>query len=141
MRQVSARMRTFFFSAAFASAALALVLSTGFFPALKARIDIRSCVQEHDGQAEVSCLYRVLDAHLGARGLEFAMRRFADMHRMSAAFRESGCHRHAHAVGDLFFARFAASGKAFENVVFPEETAACGYGFPRVLRASRAGKS
>lgn len=91
---------------------------------------IRACATESQGQQEIECIYRAIERRLETDGLVPAMRLFKAAYETSAVFNESGCHRHAHQVGDMYYNQTRAKGETiFPANGFPVETTACGYGF------------
>lgn len=84
---------------------------------------------EVHGAEQIACLYRAMEAAVDARGLEAGFAVFAYAYEHSAPFVQTGCHRHAHKMGDIAYYNIFLVNPDITAMEFPQETTACGYGF------------
>lgn len=105
-----------------------LYMNHASHPALAAAID--ECLLIENENQEIDCLYRALEDELHDNGIEASMHAFRESYRRSHAFASTGCHRHAHRIGDMvYYDVYWSKGYTVPEIDFPQETTACGYGF------------
>ena len=81
------------------------------------------------GSRQVDCVYRLINKELQTKGIESGMDLFALAYNRFVSFSGTGCHRHAHRVGDMVYYENYLQNGGLENIVFSQNTTACGYGF------------
>lgn len=114
----------------FGASALVLVCAVLAVYALQEqRNPVSRCAALFDGDRELSCIFDYIERRMRDDGLPAAFRAFSEAYRISEPFEAYGCHRQAHTVGDLFFALFRERQLRMEDVAFPAEATACGFGF------------
>ncbi len=74
------------------------------------------------------CWDVLLTEALDTRGVDGAFKVFTDLYQTDEVFAKSGCHQHAHRVGELVYAQYADT-KNYKKIDFPQSTVTCGYGF------------
>jgi hypothetical protein len=110
--------------AAIAAAAVALV------PVHADEQAIDTCVVEHDtDKTEIDCLYGLIEERMRESGISAAMELFQKAYARSEDFSTTGCHRHAHKVGDMAYYQFYVPTRDLSSLELGGETGACGYGF------------
>ncbi len=87
---------------------------------------IDACAQTSQ---EIDCLYGVIKKEMQGRGIRSAMKAFGRAYEASDVFVASGCHRHAHQVGDMAYFEVSRGIYNLKGIDFPPETAACSLGF------------
>lgn len=78
---------------------------------------------------QIDCIYRVIEDELHRGGIAPAMDAFASAYASFNSFASTGCHRHAHRVGDMAYYGIYFGIRDLSKMDFPQETTACGYGF------------
>lgn len=93
--------------------------------------EIGSCERSFTSDAEkINCWLQIVFDRLRSEGLVSAYRAFSYLYETRPIFGASGCHQHAHKVGDTaYYELFVAGGLTLEEMNFPQETTSCGYGF------------
>ena len=93
--------------------------------------EITACGALPNGSPQlIDCVYNVIKSDLHANGLRSAYGVFAYAYENAPGFASSGCHRHAHWMGDtVYYAEYVAGSQDLSKIDFPPETEACGYGF------------
>jgi len=81
-----------------------------------------TCTQEQ-------CWDEALSAALETKGVTGAFEVFSHLYKTDPDFVTSGCHTHAHRVGDMFYEAYASKLKTLAGIDLPPETVSCGYGF------------
>lgn len=81
-----------------------------------------------DAGEKQRCWDVLLTDALDTRGIDGAFNVFTRLYREDEVFAQSGCHQHAHRVGELVYAQYAAT-KNYKKINFPHSTVTCGYGF------------
>lgn len=83
-----------------------------------------------DGPEKIHCWYGIMEAALEKDGIKTAFGAFTAIYEKYRLFAQTGCHVHAHAIGDMAYYRlYASGGEDLTMIDFPQETTACGYGF------------
>jgi hypothetical protein len=75
------------------------------------------------------CWDELLSTALETKGIAGAFAVFSKLYKTDKDFVTSGCHAHAHQIGDAFYRDYAAKRRTLVGVELPPETMACGYGF------------
>lgn len=115
--------------AAVAALSAWFVLQPAYLAEGRARRDIEKCKSIKSETEQVECAFSVLTPMLDSYGIESAMRVFKSAYETLPAFVDTGCHKHAHRMGDLTYYRLYPRVGDIEALHFPQETTACGYGF------------
>ncbi len=87
------------------------------------------CAENSVEATAIECWYDLIRERLQTQGLQQAMKLFSSIYTWQPAFAESGCHAHAHRVGDMAYYDQYLKNPNMAAMDFPQETAACGYGF------------
>jgi hypothetical protein len=80
------------------------------------------------GDQQIECVFGVIEKNLLERGVAGGFEIFSQAYERYPAFVATGCHRHAHRVGDLVYYRLYVGAEDFDSIDFPQSTTACGYG-------------
>lgn len=75
------------------------------------------------------CWDEALSSALDQKGIQGAFAEFLKLYKTDAEFVTSGCHVHAHRIGDVYYEVYASKLKTLQGIELPVETMACGYGF------------
>ncbi len=118
-------------------ALVALTVVSAFFwgPTLAERVSVgkasAACEANEKSDAEkVDCWLQIVFQHLRKDGILSAYRAFGYLYETYPVFGATGCHSHAHKVGETaYFELSVARGIGIEQMDFPQETTSCGYGF------------
>ncbi len=97
---------------------------TGIAPAL-------DCTKK-EGQGlreKEQCWDNLLVDAYESKGVGGAFDAFVQLYADDAEFVSTGCHKHAHGIGDIFYAEYKRKKGNLDSLDFPEETIYCGYGF------------
>jgi len=79
---------------------------------------------------ELSCLLQVVFERVRNESIASGYKAFTYFYEQYPIFGASGCHQHAHRVGDtVYYELFVARGLTLDDIDFPHETTSCGYGF------------
>ncbi len=87
------------------------------------------CSASADAQTKGRCWEETLSDALETRGIAGAFKEFSRLYKTDTDFIRSGCHVHAHRIGDEFFQAYASKLRKLEGIELPVETMSCGYGF------------
>lgn len=89
------------------------------------------CQTSHTNASErVQCWLNIVQAELQDQGIDRAYRIFTHIYDTYPDFGSTGCHKHAHTLGDTaYYEIYVARGETLQEHVFPPETKACGHGF------------
>lgn len=79
--------------------------------------------------SKIECWLGIVRDTLRDDGLAEAMRVFREIYDTQPAFANSGCHRHAHRVGDMVYYEHFLAEQDLTKIEFPPETGSCGFGF------------
>ena len=82
-----------------------------------------------DDDSKIECWMDVIRGELQNNGLAPAMKTFRQIYDAYPFFANSGCHRHAHRVGDMVYYEHYLAFNDLTKIDFPPETTSCGYGF------------
>lgn len=89
-----------------------------------------SLCMKHEWETEqIDCWYEVIREEFDDGGTAQALDAFTHVYRTYPAFANSGCHRHAHRVGDMAYYFDYLEHGDLDKVDFPQSANACGYGF------------
>jgi len=115
-----------------AAAALVLI-SVGFFiyPNVVISIEIDRCNADADASEskKIDCWYEIIRETFNTKGTEEAFDIFEDIYTKYDVFTNTGCHRHAHRVGDMSYYLDYLTHKDLTQMDFPKNANLCGYGF------------
>jgi len=90
---------------------------------------ISKCDSASDAQ-QVDCVYRIVDGYIAKGDISGGFKLFGAAYSRYHSFAGTGCHRHAHRMGDMVYYNLYLSGsKNINDIYFPQDTTACGYGF------------
>lgn len=79
---------------------------------------------------KLDCWLQLIFSEMKRGGVASAFAAFGHIYDTYPMFGASGCHQHAHKVGDTaYYEFFVAKGLTLEEMDFPQETTTCGYGF------------
>jgi hypothetical protein len=91
---------------------------------------LEHCVGIEQENRQIDCVYRVIDRTISEKGIEEGFKIFAAAYDMFPSFSGTGCHKHAHRVGDMvYYGIYLSENKNIEDIYFPQESSSCGYGF------------
>ena len=112
---------------------LALVSVAAFFVMSRDAdaASIAECVAAHQDQQQIQidCLYGLIEARMRVAGITEAMLLFQRIYDLSEVFAKTGCHTHAHRVGDMAYYQYYVPTRDLDSLQLEGETGACGYGF------------
>lgn len=80
-------------------------------------------------ERQAECIFRVIERELMDGSMKSAMAVFSQAYKDFPSFVQPGCHKQAHRVGDIVYARLYSPDTGVGALDFPQETTACGYGF------------
>ena len=90
----------------------------------------KACIgDENNNASHIDCWYDLIHDTFTESGLQSAMRAFMYIYETQPEFASTGCHRHAHRVGDAVYYEQYVPVQSLDAINFPQETTACGYGF------------
>lgn len=79
---------------------------------------------------KVDCWIQIVLSELREGGIHEAYEAFSHIYDTYPVFGASGCHQHAHKIGDTaYYELFVKNGLSLQDMEFPQETTSCGYGF------------
>lgn len=79
---------------------------------------------------QINCIFTYIDPAIEKGDLEGAFALFSTAYEDFVSFSGTGCHSHAHRVGDTAYYRYYILGERnIDAMDFPQEATACGYGF------------
>lgn len=91
---------------------------------------ITACAQEFTGQSErINCWYRLIEKEIIKDGVPAGMHAFTYIYDNYPDFVSTGCHVHAHKVGDMVYYGVYLADPRLEALEYPDSLTACGYGF------------
>lgn len=91
---------------------------------------VSACFSDnHDDVARVNCWSEVIRQTFDTDGTAAAFDVFDRIYREYDTFSNTGCHRHAHRVGDMAYYFGYLATQDLDAVEFPPGATACGYGF------------
>ncbi|MBI4093702.1 hypothetical protein HY417_01955, partial [Candidatus Kaiserbacteria bacterium] len=88
---------------------------------------IDACSAEHSARA-IDCWYGLINAALEHDGITGAMEVFSKIYEQQPLFASTGCHKHAHFVGDQVYYKLYRGTNDIRAIDFPQSSTACGYG-------------
>lgn len=80
-------------------------------------------------EEKINCWYDLIRGAFTAEGTEAAFNLFEEIYRDYDTFSNTGCHRHAHNVGDMAYYFDYLNHRDITKTEFPRNATACGYGF------------
>lgn len=80
-------------------------------------------------EEQIGCWYRVIEDAITHDSIDTGMNVFSYVYETYTPFIETGCHRHAHKVGDIVYYGQYLANPDIDAIDFPQSTTACGYGF------------
>jgi len=90
---------------------------------------LASCKALASDDEQVECIFHSIDSAIEKGNLKQGFSIFAGAYRNFTSFSSTGCHRHAHRVGDSVYYRYYILGHdTLDDIDFPQEATACGYG-------------
>ena len=92
------------------------------------RIDACSTVYKGEA-AQINCWQEIMREEFDKGGTREAFEIFEIVYKNYEVFANTGCHRHAHRVGDMAYYFDYLTHKDFTKMNFPKGATACGYGF------------
>ena len=104
-------------------------------PSIAEGISIRNAstacdISKTNESEKLDCWLQIVFEHLRDGGIAEAFRVFDHLYETYPIFGASGCHQHAHKVGDTaYYELFIARGVLLEDMNFPQSATSCGYGF------------
>lgn len=119
-------------AAPFVAGFLLTTLALGHAAALDVSLDRAgaSCAEKKSEAEQADCWMQIVLLELRKRGIGPAFRQFAKLYERYPVFGATGCHSHAHRVGDAaYYGLYVAEGLSLKEIDFPQETTTCGYGF------------
>lgn len=99
------------------------------WPRISVAWDMRACAENGDEGTEVDCIFQVIESEYDRAGITAAMRVFSVAYENFHSFASTGCHKYAHRMGDIAYYRDYLNLSSIEEMDFPQEVTACGYGF------------
>jgi hypothetical protein len=116
-------------------ASVALFVSLGLallfmLPGDSREARVHQCDREYDNEtAKIDCWYGVISDAFEEEGTREAFDLFEYVYASFNEFSNSGCHRHAHRVGDMAYYFDYVNHRDLSLVEFPKNANSCGYGF------------
>lgn len=95
----------------------------------RAHAILARCDDLAQDDARIDCWYEVIREEFRRGGPAQAFAIFSVLYESSDLFIETGCHRHAHRVGDVAYYESYLLHKDMDKMEFPAITKSCGYGF------------
>ena len=96
---------------------------------LDAEAAIQICEEMGEGEMQTDCWYTVIRSGFREGGSLLAFDIFKKIYETSDLFVSTGCHRHAHRVGDISYYEDYLTHKDITKMKFPHVTSVCGYGY------------
>ncbi|MHB1086721.1 MAG: hypothetical protein ACYCZ0_03165, partial [Minisyncoccota bacterium] len=78
---------------------------------------------------QIECIFRAIEREILDDGMSAGMVLFSRAYADFPSFVAKGCHKQAHRVGDIVYARLYTPVEGIDALDFPQETTSCGYGF------------
>lgn len=116
---------------------IGFLILVGFilWPSIAEKISIvkasRECdISKKNEQDKAGCQLNIALDRLRHDGVSEAYQVFDYLYDTYPTFGSSGCHQHAHKIGDTaYYELFVARKLTFDDMSFPQSTTSCGYGF------------
>lgn len=90
---------------------------------------IDHCKDVIESEGQIECIFDAIDTAVEGGSLKKAFAVFSSAYKNFESFSGSGCHRHAHRVGDtVYYKHYIFGEQDIGSIDFPQETTACGYG-------------
>lgn len=86
-------------------------------------------IQFQQADEQIGCWYRIIEEAINNESIDAGMDVFSHVYETYKPFIETGCHRHAHKVGDIVYYGQYLANPDIDAIDFPQSTTACGYGF------------
>ena len=87
------------------------------------------CTLNNNEVAKIDCWYDIIRDTFETDGTKAAFEVFEHIYREYDTFSDTGCHRHAHRVGDMAYYFDYLNHQDFDKTEFPPNATSCGYGF------------
>lgn len=100
-----------------------------FIPSVRQAHELSACDDATTTELRVQCVMGVIQKELQIGGVNAGVETFAAAYRRYENFADSGCHTWAHRVGDFTYYELYWGNQNLDDLNFPQETTACGYGF------------
>jgi hypothetical protein len=84
---------------------------------------------ENSMETKQQCWEEALEDALETNGIQGAFNVHSHLYKTDKDFVTTGCHAHAHRIGDAFYNEYASRRWTLVGLDLPVETVACGYGF------------
>lgn len=99
-----------------------------YVPSLRQDAALAECdaVEQRD---LIDCIFRGIKSEIKRDGLQGGMDIFSKAYERFPLFGTTGCHLHAHRIGDIAYYDFYLGVGDFDAMDFPQSTTACGYAF------------
>jgi hypothetical protein len=111
-------------------AALCIALATLLFSyGDGSKAALAPCHKETVDTQQIECIFRAIEREIINDGISAGMVLFSRAYADFPVFVAQGCHKQAHRVGDIVYARLYTAEEGMDALDFPQETTACGYGF------------
>lgn len=110
-------------------AVVAIGLAVGGNDSVRKHVLFSQCKSIEMQDEQIDCIFRIIEDELHRGGIALAMDAFASAYTSFNSFASTGCHRHAHRVGDMAYYGIYFGTRDLSKMDFPQETTACGYGF------------
>jgi len=95
----------------------------------KLQYAISQCGENKEIYVTVDCWYELMRQEMRHGGIQGAFAVFTALYETSETFIKTGCHRHAHRIGDMAYYEVYLTHKDMKQVEFPQAIKYCGYGF------------
>lgn len=107
-----------------------LLLTVSTTPAVAYESKARECVKQYTNTPDqIDCWLIVIAEVFEAEGTSAAFDVFQWLYEEYDTFANTGCHRHAHRIGDMAFYYDYLNHLDVAQIDFPDNATACGYGF------------
>lgn len=90
---------------------------------------IHACSLEPSSTTKIDCWHQVVRDTFDTSGTQKAFDVFESIYETYDVFANTGCHRHAHRVGDMAYYFDYLTHRELDEVEFPKNANVCGYGF------------
>lgn len=99
------------------------------YPTWRMHARAAACASEFQTESErMGCWYRLIDTEVERAGISAATKTFAHLYDAYDEFAGSGCHKHAHKLGDTIYYNVYLNNPDIDALEFPDDADACGYG-------------
>lgn len=95
----------------------------------EAKKSLSVCERLETSDERIDCWYDIVRKAYKKDGSEQAFAVFKVLYENSDEFKSSGCHRHAHRIGDTAYYEAYLAHKDIKKMNFPDLAKVCGYGF------------